>query len=96
MQFLAVLILSCPALIIIGCAQIVLARSLNTSIWSRRLPFITCAGLALPILFGGGLGKTMQIIGTVIGAISIVAVLYLAVLDTRRLTQQLKETATDG
>ncbi len=96
MQFLAVWILSCPALIIIGCAQVVLAKSLNTSIWSRRLPFIASAGLAMPILFGDGLGKTMQILGAVICAVSIAVALYLAVLDMKRIIKQLKETAREG
>lgn len=96
MQFLAVLILSCPALIIIGCAQNFLCRSLNISSWSRRLPFVTCAGLALPILFDGGLGKIMQIIGTVICVTSIIAVIYLAVIDVKRIIRQLKITAAES
>ncbi|MCK4994331.1 MAG: hypothetical protein KAS13_04700 [Candidatus Omnitrophica bacterium] len=80
------LILSCPALIILGCAQVMLVKSLNTSRWSRRFSFITCVGLALPILFGGGLGKAIQIIGALICAVSIFTALYLFVLDMKRIT----------
>ena len=96
MQFLAVLILSCPALIIIGCTQIVLAKALNTSIWTRILPFITCAGLALPILLEDGLGKTMQIIGTLFCAVSILGAVYLVVKDMKRITNNLKKTAQES
>jgi hypothetical protein len=60
MQFLAILIISCPALIIIGFFELLLSRFMPISQKLKLLPFACSLGMGLLIFIDQSLGFIMQ------------------------------------
>ena len=96
MQFLAILVLSCPALIGIGIGELILGKFISISKRLRFLPFLCCLGMGLPILVDGGLGIIMQMFGTTVGLTTAILVILFTVIDTKRIikisNQSLQQT----
>ncbi len=85
MQFLAILIVSCPFLVMIGIGQIILGKFISISNAAKAFPFLACAGLGFPVLADGSLGTGMQIAGLVIGGGIIIIAIALVTHDLLRL-----------
>lgn len=81
MQFLAILIFSCPIFLIIGIIQLIFGKFIAISKWVKLSPFIGCAGMGLPIFIDDGLGIIMQIFGTLIGIVTISITITFVVFD---------------
>ena len=81
MQFLVILVFSCPVYILIGIMLRILGKFITISKRVKMLPFLCCLGLGLPILIDGGLGLGMQITGTLIGLLTIFVTISFVILD---------------
>jgi hypothetical protein len=81
MQFLAILVISCPAMILIGIGELILGRFVSLSRTSKTLPFCTAAVLGLLVFADGSLGFVMQIAGATTSIIAAIASVVLFVLD---------------
>jgi len=81
MQFLVILVFSCPVYILIGIMLRILGKFITISKRVKMLPFLCCLGLGLPILIDGGLGLGMQIAGTLIGLLTIFVTIPFVILD---------------
>ena len=82
MQFLAIVILSCPAFIGIGIGELILGKFMNISKRLKILPFLCCLGMGLPIFIDGGLGIVMQILGTTVGLLTLILTILFTVIAT--------------
>jgi|WetSurMetagenome_2_1015567.scaffolds.fasta_scaffold1629662_1 hypothetical protein len=83
MQFLAILIISCPALIIIGLFEMLLSRFMLISQKLKLLPFACSLGMGLLIFIDQSLGFIMQILGTILGIVTVMATAYFTIKDAK-------------
>jgi hypothetical protein len=81
MQFLAILVVSCPAMILIGISFIVLGRFMRIGNPTKILPFATAMAIVSLIFIDGSLGSGMQITGTAFCVIAALASMIFAIID---------------
>ena len=79
-QFLAILVLSVPGLLLLGIALLLYGKWIGASILNRSLPFIGAILLFVITLAGGSLDSWMQVAGSVV----CVALALLVAISTIR------------
>lgn len=84
MQFLAILIISCPLLVLIGLVDLFLSRCIKLSRTLKLLPFCTAGILGLLVIIDGSLGFTMQIIGSLTCVTAMLLAVTFFVLDVKK------------
>ena len=80
MQFLAIVIISCPAMFITGIIYLVLSRYMQIRKTTILLPFITAAIIGSLLFIDGSLGLIMQLVG----ATTCVAALAISIFFSRK------------
>lgn len=81
MQFLAILVVSCPVMVMIGISYIVLGRFIRVGKPTKILPFATAVAIASLIFIDGSLGSGMQITGTAFCVIAAIASIIIGIND---------------
>jgi len=83
MQFLVILVLSCPVMVGIGVGYIVLGRFMPIGRPIKILPFAAAGSIGALIFINGSLGLGMQITGTAFCVLAAVGAIALAIRDLR-------------
>ena len=81
MQFLAILVVSCPAMVMTGISFVVLGRFMKIGNPTKILPFATAVAIASLIFIDGSLGSGMQITGTAFCVIAAFAAMIFGITD---------------
>ena len=81
MQFLAILVLSCPAMIGLGIGYFILARFMPMGRSIRILPFATSAALGALVFIDDSLGLGMQVAGTACCVLAALAAIDISIYD---------------
>jgi hypothetical protein len=84
MQFLAILVISCPAMMMTGISYIVLGRFMRVGKQTKILPFATAVAIASLIFIDGSLGSGMQITGTAFCVIAAFSSIIFGINDLIR------------
>jgi hypothetical protein len=81
MQFLAILVISCPAMVMTGISYIVLGRFMRVGKPTKILPFATAVAIASLIFIDGSLGSGMQITGTAFCVMAAISSMIFGIND---------------
>jgi hypothetical protein len=83
-QFLAIIIISAPVLLIIGIILVFLDKKYTLQKINLILPFYALAGICLPILIDGSLSKITLSIGTILCISSIILTIVVFINHIRK------------
>jgi len=83
MQFMAILIISCPALFVLGIAYTIFGDSISAGKLAKGLPYLTLIIIGSLVLIDGSLGSLMQIAGATTCVIASGLAIFLGIRDQK-------------
>jgi hypothetical protein len=84
MQFLVILVFSCPVMFGLGIAYLVLARFIPVGRSTKILPFATGVAIGALVLIDGSLGRGMQFVGAACCVLAALLAVGFAIQDLKK------------
>ncbi|MCY6485756.1 hypothetical protein OW763_15635 [Clostridium aestuarii] len=91
MQFLVILIISVPLLLVIGVGLKILSKKYNIRRLNIKIPFLASISIAAPILLDGSLNRVLIAIGGCMCTVFIIITIYLVIVHFKSIDNKLEE-----